>query len=82
MAINDTEAAGQSKYTGYVEGGDAYTRWRNWFSILTGKMSEQGLKQYAEARDIRMEEADCKRCEKQRDYLLQYSKFTSNSRHL
>ena len=74
MATGSTDAVIQSGSNGYIEGDDAYTRWRNWVSVLTGKMNEQGLKQYVEARDTRMEEADCKKCEKQRDYLLQYSK--------
>ncbi|MCJ1473245.1 Mitochondrial inner membrane protease atp23 [Lambiella insularis] len=54
-------------------GDGAYTSWRTWFSILTGRTHHQELQRYAKAKDIRNEEADCKRCEKQRDYLLQYS---------
>jgi len=73
MTTGGTGVVARSGSTGFVEGDDTYTRWRNWFSVLTGKMNEQGLKQYVEARDVRMEEIDCKKCEKQRDYLLQYS---------
>ena len=61
------------KNTGYTSGDDGVTRWRNWFSLLTGNMSEQGKELYRKERDQRMEEADCKRCETQRDYLLEYS---------
>ncbi|GAD98294.1 hypothetical protein NFIA_083300 [Paecilomyces variotii No. 5] len=59
--------------TGYIPGDDAWTQWRNIFSILTGKMTDEGKEQFRVARDIRNEAADCKRCEEQRDYLLQYS---------
>ncbi|MCJ1319946.1 Mitochondrial inner membrane protease atp23 [Xylographa vitiligo] len=59
MTTSSTDAVTQPGNNGYIEGDDAYTRWRNWVSVLTGKMNEQGLKQYVEARDTRMEEADC-----------------------
>ena len=75
MADSAPSSPGSPENTGYIPGDDAWTRWRNWFSILTGKMDQEGLEQYVRARDIRMEVADCKRCEKQRDYLLQYSKL-------
>ena len=73
--MSEPPSSGGPKPTGYIPGDDAWTRWRNWFSILAGKMDQEGLEQYVRARDVRMEEADCKRCEKQRDYLLQYSKL-------
>jgi inner membrane protease ATP23 len=66
-----------SKDTGYVPSDDAWTQWRNIFSILSGKMTDEGKEQYRLARDIRNEAADCKRCEDQRDYLLQYSEQSS-----
>ncbi len=59
--------------TGYTPGEDTFNKWRNVFAILTGSMTEEGKEQYRLARDERNEEADCKRCEKQRDYLLRYS---------
>ncbi|KAI9879440.1 MAG: Mitochondrial inner membrane protease atp23 [Pleopsidium flavum] len=62
-----------SKDTGYTPGDDNFSRWRNVFAILTGSMTQEGKELYRVARDERNEEADCKRCEKQRDYLLQYS---------
>lgn len=59
--------------TGYIPGDDAWTQCRNIYAILTGKMSDKGKEQFRVARDIRNETADCKRCEDQRDYMLQYS---------
>ncbi|RAQ43148.1 Ku70-binding protein [Aspergillus flavus] len=58
---------------GCLPGDDIWTQWRNIFAILTGKMSDEGIEQFRVARDIRNEAADCKRCEDQRDYLLQWS---------
>lgn len=63
----------EDKSTGYIPGDDDWTRWRNLFAALTGKMSHEGLEQFRIARDIQNEEADCKRCEDSRDYLLKYS---------
>lgn len=75
MATSDDQKPNNPKSTGFIPGDDAGTRWRNWYAVLTGKMNEKGREQYVEARDTRNEEADCKRCEKQRDYLLQFSKY-------
>ena len=72
-AASERQKPDTTESTGYVPGDDVGTRWRNWFAILTGKMNQKGQEQYVEARDLRNEEADCKRCEKQRDYLLQFS---------
>ena len=80
MAATTPPTSSDTKDTGYTPGNDGFTRWRNWFSLLTGNMSEQGKGLYRAARDERMEEADCKRCESQRDYLLQYS--TCDCNHL
>lgn len=74
MATSENQKPDNPESTGFILGEDAGTRWRNWYAILTGKMNEKGLEQYVQARDLRKEEADCKRCEKQRDYLLQFSK--------
>jgi inner membrane protease ATP23 len=38
-------------------------------------MTLEGQEQFRLAKDIRNEAADCKRCEDQRDYLLQFSEF-------
>lgn len=59
--------------TGYVSGDDTWTQFRNVYRILTGKMSSEGIEQFRVARDLRNETEDCKRCEDQRDFLLQYS---------
>ncbi|KAJ5102897.1 Mitochondrial inner membrane protease atp23 [Penicillium argentinense] len=62
-----------NKDTGFEPGDDTWTQFRNMYSILTGKMSAEGIEQFRVARDIRNEAADCKRCDEQRDFLLQYS---------
>ena len=62
--------------TGFIPGDDVSTQFRNIYTILTGKMSAEGIEQFRVARDVRNEAADCKRCEDQRDYLLQYSELT------
>ncbi|MCJ1307402.1 Mitochondrial inner membrane protease atp23 [Agyrium rufum] len=59
--------------TGYTPGDDTWTRWRNLASILTGQMNDAGIEAYREEASKRNEAADIARCEKQRDYLLQYS---------
>ena len=71
--------ASRSEDTGYTPGEDSTTRWRNWFSLVTGQMTDEGKKQYRNDRDIRHEESDCKRCEKYRDHLLKYSKASIRS---
>lgn len=64
---------GKPNNTGFIPGDETWTQFRNIYSILTGKMSKEGIEQFRVARDDRNEAADCKRCEDQRDYLLQYS---------
>ncbi|KAI4282592.1 MAG: hypothetical protein L6R35_005362 [Caloplaca aegaea] len=63
----------EQKFTGFVPGNDSKTRWGNYFRYLSGQMTQEGKRQMKIARDDREEEADCARCEKQRDYLLMYS---------
>lgn len=63
----------RSADNGYIPGDDTWTQWRNIFSVLTGKMTDEGKEQFRVARDIRNEAADCNRCEEQRNFLLQYS---------
>ena len=70
-----SESPASARNTGFLPGDDTWTQWRNIFAILTGKMSDEGIEQFRVARDIRNEAADCKRCEDQRDYLLQWSEF-------
>ncbi|GAM35547.1 Ku70-binding protein [Talaromyces pinophilus] len=70
---DSNSSATPAKDTGYTPGDDFSTQWRNIFSILTGRMTPEGQEQFRLAKDIRNEAADCKRCEDQRDYLLQFS---------
>ena len=63
--------------TGYTPGDSVSTRWNNFFSLLMGKMTEEGKVQYKRDSDIRYEKSDCERCEKSRDYLLEYSAYHS-----
>ena len=63
--------------TGYTFTDDPWIRWRNTWRYLTGGLTDEGVKQYEEGRNARMEESDCRRCEQQRDYYLQYSKAMS-----
>ena len=74
MASQETSDTSTPEKTGYTPGEDSTTRWRNWFSLLMGQMTDEGKEQYRYDRDTRFEEEDCKRCEKHRDYLLKYSK--------
>jgi len=55
--------------TGY----DPTAKWRNYFNILTGRMTDQGKEQFREDAYIRNEARDCARCEEWRDYLFKYS---------
>lgn len=50
-----------------------YSRFKNFWRMASGSMSPDGQKQYWEDADRRYSEIDCRRCESQRDYLLQYS---------
>ncbi|KAI9780075.1 MAG: Mitochondrial inner membrane protease atp23 [Geoglossum umbratile] len=73
MADGERVAPRTPKDTGYRPGNDSFSKWHNVFSILTGQMTPEGREQYRLARDLRNEEADCRRCEEQRDYLFKYS---------
>ena len=59
--------------TGFKPGDDLWTRWQNTVSVLTGRLTPEGKAQYKKARDDRYEKSDCEKCEKQTEYLLQYS---------
>lgn len=65
--------------TGYTFTNDPWIRLRNTFRYLTGQLTEEGNRQYIKGRDDRYAASDCKRCEDQRDYLLQYSTAISQS---
>lgn len=75
---NDTSSKNEtSKNSGFIPGDDTWTQWRNIFAILTDRMTDEGKEQFRIARDTRNEAGDCKRCEDQRDYLLQFSESHS-----
>ncbi len=73
MSDADPPPKPSPKDTGYTPGDDTFTKWRNIFAVLSGSMTDEGKEQFRIDRDERNEASDCKRCEKQRDYLLQYS---------
>ncbi|OCT43999.1 Mitochondrial inner membrane protease atp23 [Cladophialophora carrionii] len=50
-----------------------WNRTVNFTRMLTGQMSPAGQKRYWADADERYSEFDCKRCERDRDYLLKYS---------
>ena len=68
--------AGQ--HSGYTPGDDFTTQWSNAFSLMMGRMSEEGKIQYMKARHDQTEAQDCRKCEQHRDWLLQWS-MTSDS---
>lgn len=63
--------------TGFIPGDDLWAQWTNWFRRASGRMSDETTLQYRKARDKRKEAADCAECEKNRDYLLTYSKLST-----
>ena len=75
-------ASGAPQGTGYIPGDDSWAQWRNFFTMLSGKMPPEGQKQYWLERDKRNEAKDCARCEDQKQYLFKYSEFAvlNNSR--
>lgn len=56
--------------TGYDPG---IAWWMNYFRILTGKVTNEGVFHYREDRYRAHEERDCKRCEEYRDWLFAHS---------
>ncbi|QKX58999.1 uncharacterized protein TRUGW13939_06128 [Talaromyces rugulosus] len=77
MSESDSPSQSQApvapKDTGYTPGDGFFTQVKNILNIVSGRMTTEGKEQFRIARDDRNEEADCKRCEEQRDYLLRYS---------
>lgn len=57
----------------FLVGNDMWSRWRNFYRMASGSMSVKGQEKYWKDADKRYEKIDCKRCESQRDWLLQYS---------
>ncbi|KAK3313438.1 peptidase M76 family-domain-containing protein [Apodospora peruviana] len=47
--------------------------WMNYFKILTGKITREGIEHYREDRYRVHEERDCKKCEEYRDWLFEHS---------
>ncbi|KAI9796634.1 MAG: Mitochondrial inner membrane protease atp23 [Piccolia ochrophora] len=58
---------------GFVPETDGVSKWRNAFAALTGQMSPTALDNYRRHLEVQNEEADCKRCEKDTEFLFQYS---------
>ena len=52
--------------------------WMNYFKILSGQMTPEGMFHFREWRYTVHEERDCKRCEEYRDWLFTYSLTVSN----
>jgi inner membrane protease ATP23 len=76
MATTETPDPSKAPSTAgadFLPGGDTWTRWRNFYRMASGRMSPEGQKKYWHDADVRYEAIDCKRCETQRDWLLQYS---------
>ncbi|KAI4230442.1 MAG: hypothetical protein L6R36_000071 [Xanthoria steineri] len=59
--------------SGFVPGDDFTAQWINYFRLVFGRMTDDGERQWKKARDLRNEATDCAKCEKHRDYLLNYS---------
>ena len=74
MSPEETAQNCTSTDTGYIAGDDGWTRWRNTFALLLGRMNDEGKAQYRTARDDRWEADDCERCDKYKEHLLAYSK--------
>jgi mitochondrial inner membrane protease ATP23 len=66
----------------FLPASSVYNKFVNWCRMLSGSMSPKGQTMYWEDVDQRYSKIDCQRCEKQRDYLLQYSpiiRFMNNN---
>jgi mitochondrial inner membrane protease ATP23 len=66
----NTRAGGAAEFQ---SGNTLLTRFTNFYRMATGSMSPAGQVAYWHDADLRYETLDCRRCESQRDYLLQYS---------
>lgn len=83
MATNPSKPPGEPQ-TGHSASGtiagdeflpsdSMYNRFKNFWRMASGSMNPEAQKQYWEDADRRYSEIDCRRCESQRDYLLQNS---------
>ena len=73
MAESQDTSSTKSNSSEFLTGNDMWTRWRNFYRMASGNMSPEGQKKYWHDADRRYERVDCKRCESQRDWLLQNS---------
>jgi inner membrane protease ATP23 len=53
----------------------SFYTWQTWFKALSGTITIEEAQKYRQARDVIKEESDCKRCEKQRDWLFENSEL-------
>lgn len=61
------------------------SRWadvKNWANLRLGRFDAATRDEYIKHFDDYREESDCKRCEKNRDFLLQYSQSNPDARML
>jgi inner membrane protease ATP23 len=56
-----------------VTGYDPFTPWKNYFNIITNRMTAEGRDAFREDAYIRNEARDCARCEDWREFLFKYS---------
>lgn len=52
---------------------ESWYTWSSFFSILTGRASQDEMRKYFHVRGLKHEAADCARCDERRDWLLEYS---------
>ncbi|KAL8854974.1 MAG: hypothetical protein Q9221_000170 [Calogaya cf. arnoldii] len=57
----------------FVPGDGFVAKWTNYFRLYFDRMTYEEALKWKKARDLRSEAADCARCEKHKDYLLNYS---------
>lgn len=62
--VNDPQRTGFDPQTSW---------WMNYFRILSGQMTKEGMHHYREWRYREHEARDCAACERHRDYLFRYS---------
>ena len=71
-SLPETTTATSSTTATGVPDKDFYT-WTTFFSILSGSATKTERDGYFDAKDLINEERDCARCNKDREWLLQYS---------
>lgn len=75
MMADSNEARTSTTHAGsdFLPHDNLSARFKNFYRMATGKMSAEGQNQYWEDADRRYSAIDCRRCEKQRDHLLESS---------